>query len=133
MMNVVLDTNVLVSALRSSTGASFRILELALQDAFTMHVSTPLLFEYLEVLPQRTSVSMSAVELLLATLLERVQEHEIYYLFRGVLPDDDDAMILEVAIKAQAVIVTHNIRHFAGAETYNITVLQPREFLHRIS
>lgn len=130
MMNAVLDTNVIVSAVRSSTGASFHTLELAFHNAFTMHISTPLLLEYEEVLLQKTSMNRGDVESFLATLLEIADEHEIYFLFRGVLHDDDDAMLLELAIKAQATIITHNIKHFSKAHDYGITVLQPQEFVH---
>jgi hypothetical protein len=29
-------------------------------------------------------------------------------------------------------IVTHNVRHFAGAEQFGVRVLTPREFLRKI-
>ncbi|TAE26581.1 MAG: putative toxin-antitoxin system toxin component, PIN family [Candidatus Kapaibacterium sp.] len=131
-MNVVLDTNVLVSAMRSEVGASFRVMELALQEAFTLHVSPPLFFEYEEILQRQTSLHSTEVSDFLAAFVEIIEKHEIYFLFRGVLPDDDDAMLLELAIKAQAVIVTHNVRHFAKAVDYGIVVMQPQEFLHQL-
>lgn len=43
-----------------------------------------------------------------------------------------DAMLLELAIKAQAVIVTHNVKHLAKAQDYGIVVMQPQEFLHQL-
>lgn len=131
-MNVVIDTNVLVAAMRSNTGASYRVVELALQQAFELHVSTPLFFEYEEVLQRQTSLHSTDISNFLAAFVKIIREHEIYYLFRGVLPDDDDAMLLELAIKAQAVIVTHNVRHFAKATDYGIVVMQPQEFLHQL-
>jgi putative PIN family toxin of toxin-antitoxin system len=131
-MNVVLDTNVLVAAIRSNTGASFRVLELALEEVFELHVSTPLLLEYEEILQRQTSLRSTEVSAFLTILMETIQAHEIYFLFRGVLADDDDAMLLELAIKAQAVIVTHNVRHFAKAAEYGIVVMQPQEFLHQL-
>jgi putative PIN family toxin of toxin-antitoxin system len=131
MIDVVLDTNVLVAAMRSEFGASFRVLELALQGAFTLHVSTPLFLEYEEVLQRQTSLHSTEVSDFLAAFVEIIQKHEIYFLFRGVLPDDDDAILLELAIKTQAVIVTYNIRHFAKAENYGIVVMRPQEFLHQ--
>jgi len=131
-MNVILDTNVLVAGIRSNAGASFRVLELALREVFTLHVSTPLLLEYEEVLPRQTSLNSTEVTRFLTQLTMIAEEHEIYFLFRGVLPDDDDAMLLELAIKAQALIVTHNIRHFEKAEKYGIVVLRPQELLHQL-
>ena len=131
-MNVILDTNVLVAGIRSNTGASFQVLGLALREAFTLHVSTPLLFEYEEVVQRQTSLNSAEVARFLTQLTVIAEEHEIYFLFRGVLPDDDDAMLLELAIKAQAVIVTHNVRHFAKAEDFGIVVMRPQEFLHQL-
>ncbi|WP_442889237.1 PIN domain-containing protein [Congregicoccus parvus] len=49
-MRVVLDTCILFSALRSSAGASFRIVSSLPARKFTPIVSTPLFFEYEEVL-----------------------------------------------------------------------------------
>jgi putative PIN family toxin of toxin-antitoxin system len=93
MIDVVLDTNVLVAAFRSRTGASFRIVELALQGTIKLHCSIPLFLEYEEILARRTSLPEQARTEFLAALLQVVQQHPIYFLFRGVLPDDDDAMI----------------------------------------
>jgi putative PIN family toxin of toxin-antitoxin system len=129
MMNVVLDTNVLVAAVRSRFGASFRLVELVLQDTFLLHLSTPLLLEYEEILVRETTMPEGSRELLLTALLSKAQAHEIYFLFRGVLTDDD-AMLLEIAIKAQATIVTHNIKDFTKAADYGVAVFQPKDFLH---
>ena len=45
-MKVVIDTNVVVAGLRSSTGASYRILELIADDAVDFAISVPLFLEY---------------------------------------------------------------------------------------
>jgi len=45
----VIDTNVLVAALRSSSGASFQILLAADKGEFEMALSVPLLTEYEDV------------------------------------------------------------------------------------
>jgi len=50
MILAVLDTNVLVSALRSRRGASFRLLDLLGTGRFTPVISPPLCFEYEDVL-----------------------------------------------------------------------------------
>jgi len=50
---------------------------------------------------------------------------EIFFLWRPLLRDPGDEMVLEVAVSAQAsVIVTHNVRDFDGVETrFGIRVL----------
>ncbi len=47
-LQIVMDTNVLMSALRSRLGASFRLLSLVGRDLFEMNVSVPLVLEYEE-------------------------------------------------------------------------------------
>jgi predicted nucleic acid-binding protein len=47
---VVLDTNILVSGLRSRRGSAFRILTLVGTGCFDIHLSVPLVLEYREVL-----------------------------------------------------------------------------------
>ena len=48
MSQTVMDTNVLVSALHSRLGASFRVLSLVGGDLFQLNVSVPLVLEYEE-------------------------------------------------------------------------------------
>jgi len=57
ILNIVLDTNVLIAAARSSQGASLRVLELALTtQSLRLQISTPLLLEYEAKLLERTSL-----------------------------------------------------------------------------
>lgn len=59
--------------------------------------------------------------------------HEIYYLWRPILRDPKDEMILELAVKAQCdFIVTFNKRDFLGIEQFGVVALTPKEFLGHI-
>jgi hypothetical protein len=53
-LRIVLDTNVIVSALRSSRGASFQILDAVLSQRLELLVSVKLAFEYEEVLKRES-------------------------------------------------------------------------------
>jgi len=53
--DVVLDTNVIVSGLRSDAGASFRVLRLLGDPRMRVHLSMPLVYEY-EAVAKRPSV-----------------------------------------------------------------------------
>ena len=54
---------------------------------------------------------------------------EIHYLWRPVLRDPDDDLILEVAVAGGCdSIVTFNIKDFKGSERFGIRILSPREF-----
>jgi predicted nucleic acid-binding protein len=54
MHEIVLDTNVLVAALRSRRGASYRIISLIGAGGFRLNVSVALALEYEEVLKRGT-------------------------------------------------------------------------------
>ena len=55
---------------------------------------------------------------------------EIYFLWRPFLPDADDDMILELAVAAQCrIIVTYNVRDFAGVDQFGIDCMAPGDFL----
>ncbi len=47
---IVINTNIIISGLRSRQGSAFRLLELVGTGAFDIHLSVPLVLEYREVL-----------------------------------------------------------------------------------
>jgi hypothetical protein len=58
---------------------------------------------------------------------------EIYFLWRPFLKDADDDMVLELAVAARCgIIVTHNVRDFAGADRFGIKPMVPGDFLRMI-
>jgi predicted nucleic acid-binding protein len=71
------------------------------------------------------------VESFLAELARIVEAVQIRFLWRPMLLDPDDEMVLEAAINGQAeAIVTHNRRDFAAVSIrFGIAVLSPGEFL----
>ncbi len=61
------------------------------------------------------------------------RETDVYFRLRPFLPDPGDEFLLELAVAGRAdCIVTHNVRHFAGAEVFGVRVMTPREFLETI-
>lgn len=135
-MRVILDSNVLVAALRSRQGASFRVLELLRAGAFEIAVSTPLAVEYEAVLTRhaaslglRRSEATTIVDYLCAVGTRQ----PIYFLWRPLLRDPDDEFVLEVAVAAGCqYIITHNVRDFAGAEHLGVNILRPSQFLRQL-
>ena len=59
---------------------------------------------------------------------------EVRFVWRPLLTDADDEMVLEAAINGQAeAIVTHNRRDFEpAAQRFGIQVLSPAELLEQI-
>ncbi len=130
MLQIILDTNVLVTAFRSSLGVSYRLLALVESGKFQLNVSTPLVAEYEEVLRRNVpSVDAPAVVDYLCGISNR---HRIFYLWRPVLKDPDDDFILELAVKCGAIIVTWNTRDFRKASLFGVEVMTPRDFLKKI-
>jgi len=138
-MKLVLDTNVLVAAVRSRTGASNPLLLAGFRRRFVWYCSVPLFYEYEDVL--------NRAELLLATGITRVQMTEflediaatvvpvgIDFQWRPQLNDPGDEMVLEAATNCAAAIVTHNTRDFGAAPArFGLPLLTPAEALRRIT
>jgi putative PIN family toxin of toxin-antitoxin system len=132
----VIDTNILVSALMSKRGASYKILTLLLAGKFEFHLSVPLVCEYESVL-KRSELKLTWTNDEIDELLDIIcllgVKHEIWYLWRPMLQDPKDEFVAEVAVTAQAeAIVTLNKRDFKGMEKFGIELLNPKEFLQRM-
>ena len=133
---VVLDTNVLVAAIRSRRGASYRLLDQVGRGRFEIVLSVALVLEYEEILEQHRAaagLNESDIQDLLDYLCEVGTHQTVFYLWRPALPDPDDDMILEVAVAGGCEgIVTFNARDFWGAERFGLWIETPRDFLKRI-
>ena len=134
--SIVLDTNVLIAGLRSRNGASFRLLSLVGEGKFELNVSVPLVLEYEEVAKREAralGLTHAEIDDVLDYLCAVAVHREIYFLWRPVLRDAADDMVLEVAVEAGCdFVVTHNVRHFAGAQRFGVRGVTPSEFLTRI-
>lgn len=132
---VVLDTNVLYSGLRSRNGASFRVLQLLGTDRFEINLSVPLVLEYQDVCHRLIGVTALTADDIAAAIdyLCRIGNHRaVYYLWRPTLSDPSDDMVLELAVASAAEVVTFNAADFAGAEQFGIRVLTPGQLLREI-
>ncbi len=131
-MLVVLDSNVLVAALRSRRGASFRVLELLRDGHFEIAVSVPLALEYEAVLI-RHGLSGADAATTVDFLCSVGRRQAIHYLWRPMLEDPRDEFVLELAVAAGCeAIVTHNQRDFVAARRFQPRVITPGRFLHML-
>jgi putative PIN family toxin of toxin-antitoxin system len=135
-VRVVLDSNVLVAALRSRRGASFRLLELLRAGQFEIAVSVPLVLEYEAVLVRHAAelkLSREDAVAVVDFLCSIGHRQEIHFLWRPSLSDPGDEFVLELAVTANCdAIVTHNVRDFAGAKDFKPQVLTPSVFLKKV-
>ncbi len=136
MIDVVLDTSVLVAALRSRRGASFELLRLVGDTRWRLHLSTALLLEYEEVArreAQQFWAKPELVESILDFLCAQGVEHAISFRWRPALRDPDDDFLLELAIASEArYIVTHNVRDFVEAGVFGVEVITPAQLLLKL-
>lgn len=131
---VVLDTNVLVSAIRSRRGASFRLLEQLGVGRYEIAVSVPLVLEYEDaMLRQRGAFPEDAVRDIIDYVCRIARPQKIFYLWRPLLRDPKDDMVAELAVAAAAeIVVTHNLRDFAALKPFGVRIERPQDFLRRI-
>jgi uncharacterized protein len=129
MIRVVIDTNVVVSALLQSRGLPEAVVSLALSGDVQWFASEPILQEYSTVLgrrklaihPARVVEAMSRIRAAVS-----IVEPTVKITAAG---DPDDNIFLECSQAAEAdYIVTGNIRHFP--EVWGKTrIVSPRQFI----
>lgn len=135
-MRIVIDTNVLYSALRSKQGASYKIVSLLPTPKFKILLSVPLYTEYQGVLLKGDFLKIYTDQELMGFLRYFCKiciHQDIFYLWRPLLKDPKDDMILELAIAGNCdYIVTHNIKDFAEIEKFKPKAITPKELLNLI-
>ncbi|MBX3741315.1 MAG: putative toxin-antitoxin system toxin component, PIN family [Akkermansiaceae bacterium] len=135
-MYAILDTCVLVSALRSSDGASHRVLRAVLAGQIRLALSVALAVEYEEVCLRPGLVPSLAPTQIIKVVdgLCRLSQHQkIFYTWRPFLTDPDDDLVLELALAAGApFIITQNTKDFRGSETLGIRIITPSQALTMI-
>lgn len=130
---IVLDTNVLYAGLYSASGKSHQLLRAISDGRVRIALSTPLLFEYEDVLKRNQAVlSLSDLEVdtVLDNLCALADFQAVYFLWRPCLPDANDDMVLELAVAAQVRrIVSFNAKDFRPASRFGIEVVTPKIML----
>lgn len=132
-MILVVDTNVVVSALLSPRGAPGRVLDLVLGRALDLAVDDRIVAEYRAVLTRaRFGFDAADVEALM-TFLAATAVPAFARPLSTRLPDEGDEAFLEVAIAARAdALVTGNLRHYPVADRAGVIVMSPAEFIAQI-
>ncbi|WP_192483442.1 MULTISPECIES: putative toxin-antitoxin system toxin component, PIN family [Cysteiniphilum] len=128
-MKIILDTNVIYSALYSKNGASYQVLTTSIaHSAIITCASVSLICEYEAVLKRKFEHNF--VDQFLRSYIDLSEKVLISYRYRPTGCDNKDEMVLEAAINCAAdYIVTHNIKDFKGAKNFNVEVITPQQFL----
>lgn len=129
----MLDSSVLVSALRSKRGASFQVVKSLRAGRFEVALSVPLALEYEAVLlrhAKELGLSRDEANGLVDYLCDVGYRQAIHFLWRPALRDPKDEFVLELAVAARCdAIVTFNVRDFAGAARFGVAIITPGELL----
>ena len=132
-MNVVIDTNVLISALKSKQGSSYKLLVSLPDNLYVPNVSVPLFIEYESVAKKTgllSNLDSEQIDSILDYFLSKSSIREIFYLWRPYLKDPKDDLVLEVAVESKSkYIVTFNKRDFKGCDKFGIQAVTPQEFM----
>jgi putative PIN family toxin of toxin-antitoxin system len=134
---VVLDTSVLVAAARSRLGASFALISSIPSRNFKPCLSVGLYTEWQDVMTRTENlppgITTDDALNFIRYLANQSHLQEIHFLWRPLLADADDDMVLELAFAAGCrYIITHNVADFAGSDRLGVTAITPRDFLDLI-
>ena len=137
--NIVVDTNVLVSALISASGDSRSVIRLCLQKKCQPIIGNTLFAEYESLLNReeiiaKCPLNSDQIQSFLAAFLSVCQWVSVYYLWRPNLKDEGDNHLVELAIAGNAeIIVTNNTKDFQNAELLfpDLSILKPEDFIRR--
>jgi putative PIN family toxin of toxin-antitoxin system len=135
-VQIVVDTNVFITALRSQFGASYKLLSLINEEIFKLNLSVPLALEYEEVAKRmigEIALSEKEIDDILDFVISRSNHWHIFYLWRPQLKDPSDDMVLELAVTAACkYILTYNLNDFKGSEKFGIEVITPKAFVEMV-
>lgn len=135
-LQIVIDTNVFVSAFRSKRGASYKLLSLIDSAKFEINISVPLILEYEDVAKRQSrqlGLTYTDIDDILNYLCLRSNHWKIFFLWCPYLKDPKDDMVLELAVEARCqYIITYNRKDFEGIEKFGIAVKSPKEILQEI-
>jgi putative PIN family toxin of toxin-antitoxin system len=129
MIRVVLDTNIIVSALLQPLGPPARVFRLALAGSLQLCISAEVYAEYEEVIRRpRLKREESVIAGTLCAIRTEAVWTKVAETVRACSDPDDNAFF-ECALGAAAhYVVTGNLRHFPS--TYRgICIVTPRQFL----
>lgn len=136
LQKIVIDTNILISALLSRRGAAFKLISLIGKEYYDYVLSVPLIIEYEDVLKRENSkivLSLESINNVLDRLCFHAELREIFYLWRPYLNDPKDDLVLELAVESNCdSIITYNLKDFKNIDKFGLEAITPKAFLQQI-
>jgi len=133
---IVIDTNVVLSAVRSRQGASHKLLTKLGDEHFVVCISVPLVLEYeatLQKVQWPGKPNNKTIEDILDYLCLIGEAVKPPYLWRPMAKDPKDEMLVELAVAGDCDrIITFNKRDLADVLGLGIKLQTPGEFLQEM-
>jgi len=133
MIKIVLDTNVVVSALLKADSTPELIVSMIREKQMLLCLSKGIFEEYSEVLGRDKfkGLNRKKVKELLSKLKKDAIWVDPHTSVDAIKADPTDNKFLECALKARAdFLITGNTRHFSFNKFHDILITTPSEFLH---
>jgi putative PIN family toxin of toxin-antitoxin system len=129
-VRVVVDTNILISALLTPFGNAARILDLALSGELQVIYDDRIISEFRDVMNRpKFEFERGDVDELLS-FIETEGFKVTAIPLNETLIDEDDLPFIEAAVTGMAdALITGNKRHFKGKSAKKIRIMTPDEFL----
>ncbi len=138
-MRFVLDTDVIVAAMRSPQGASAALLIAAFEKRITILANVALVIEYEAVCSREKQILAAGLSeyetrLFLDGVVTLIEPVETYFLWRPTLHDPADEMVLEAAVNGRAdAIITFNLRDYGDVPAkFGLDIYRPCDAIRRI-
>jgi predicted nucleic acid-binding protein len=138
-MRLVLDTDAVVAAMRSPSGASAAILRLARAGKVQLLATVPFALEYEAVCSrpehaEAAGLDAAEVQLFMDAVIALTEPVSIWFLWRPQLRDPADELILEAAVNGRAdAIVGFNRRDYGSAPArFGVSYWLPSEALENV-
>ena len=129
-MNVVIDTNVIISGLLNPSGVPAKIINLILNEELTLLYDNRILNEYENVLNRK---KFRFEREIIGSLLDFIKNEGLFIAANPIskhFTDESDKMFLEVALSGNAeYLITGNSAHFPKDKF----ILTPGEFIEELS
>lgn len=139
-MRLVLDTNIVVSGMRSPGGASAALLRAARRGRVTLLANVALALEYEAACQQAdhrlaSGLDPDEVAVFVDAVIAMAEPVETHFLWRPQLRDPADELVLEAAVNGRAeAIVTFNLRDFGAAPgSFGIGLMLPAQVMRRLA
>lgn len=137
MLNIVVDTSVVIAAMIGRSGPSREVLRRCLLGQYTPLIGNTLFAEYEDVIArdnilQQCPISKHEIRTLLNAFYARCDWVSVYYLWRPNLRDEADNHLVELAVAGNAYfLVTNNMRDFQQAQLHfaQLQIIKPQDLL----